>query len=45
MLKSAKKQTIKLRVSPGDKLNVEIYKYPYHIFESSMAEKLMLWKK
>ena len=44
MLKSAKKQTIELKVNPGDSQNTETYKYPYHVFEQGTAEDFMLWK-
>ena len=42
-LKKAQKQSIDLRVNPGDNLNEETFKYPYTVFETGTVEDLLLW--
>ena len=42
-LKKAQKQSIDLRVNPGDVLNEETFKYPYTVFETGTVEDLLLW--
>ena len=42
-LKKAQKQSIDLRVNPGDDLNEETFKYPYTVFATGTVEDLLLW--
>ena len=42
-LKKAQKQSIDLRVNPGDDLNEETFKHLYTVFETGTVEDLLLW--